>query len=621
VEDVVREYVPSLKKSGPLWVACCPFHEEKTPSFKVDPRRGTWHCFGACSTGGDQLEFVQRFTGVGFLEAAEILAARTGVELPRKRGPKRDRDEHAGELEALERATRYFEKTLRSDEGRETREYLARRGLSEETVRAFRLGHAPAQGRALVSDARKAGVAFEVLERAGLARRNDRGHAYDFFRGRLTIPIRDLEGRVVGFGARCLRDEPGVPKYINSAETPLFQKGRLIYGLDRAIPEARRSGRLLLVEGYTDVMAAHQAGMTNVVAVLGTATTEDHTRLIRRAGARKVGLLFDGDAAGRKAAFKALHGLLPLEIELQVVTLPAGVDPCELLESGGREELERLVEEAPGWFDFAAAGLEGLRGAALSQELGEVLQLLPRLPKPVLRDAMLLELARRTGIADGTLREELARGRAPRRALERRDRGRPEPAAEPESEPRRDAITELSRRAYEGLARAVLLDESLVPVVRPHVEACPDPDLQRILEVVVQLYEADEEAISPSLVLTHLGDHPARRLVSGLAQSAEGLESPQALLEAELEFLNRRQREQRKRELTRRILELQDAIDQASLVPEREGGGAEELEAARDELERLRQEHAQLMEAARLPNGSALESHPQSATSHSAQAE
>jgi len=193
IEEVVRERVPALKKAGSLLVACCPFHDEKTPSFKVDPRRGTWHCFGSCSTGGDQIGFLERFDNLGFMDVLEILAARTGVELPRRAGAAQSAQEDEAAkrtLAALELAQSFFRAELASTEGRLAARYLAERGLSEATSAAFGIGYAPASGQALVQRARAAGVDLAACEAAGLVRRNDQGRPYDFFRGRLTVPIR-----------------------------------------------------------------------------------------------------------------------------------------------------------------------------------------------------------------------------------------------------------------------------------------------------------------------------------------------------------------------------------------------------------------------------------------------
>lgn len=408
IEDVVRERVPTLRKAGALWQACCPFHDERTPSFKVDPRRGTWHCYGSCGAGGDQISFLERIDNLSFIEAVEILAARTGVELPRKKrvdpavkeGERRQRA-------ALEAAASFYKKCLHSPEGRRAAEYLAGRGLGATTGDVFGVGWAPSAGTALCEHLRAQGHEFEALEAAGLARRNDAGRAYDFFRGRLMIPIRDVEGGVLGFGGRRLVDDDEAgPKYVNTPETELFKKGRLIYAWDRALKEVRKCGRVALVEGYTDVMAAHQVGVPFVAAVLGTSTTEDHAALVRKSGARVVQLVFDGDNAGRKAAFKALHGLLPLELELQVAVLTGGDDPCDICVREGSAGFLARLDTAVHWFTFLLDGVRERRGMELSQEVDRVLSLLTRIRKPVLRQSLIADLAAAIDMPVAALREQ-----------------------------------------------------------------------------------------------------------------------------------------------------------------------------------------------------------------------
>ncbi|MDP6539556.1 MAG: DNA primase [Planctomycetota bacterium] len=552
IEEVVRERVGGLTRRGALYEACCPFHEERTPSFKVDPRRGTWHCFGACSEGGDQISFIERFCSVSFMEAVEILASRTGVEVPRKggrRGPSREESDRA--RAALERAVAFYAERLSCVEGRGAREYLERRGLERNTLEAFGVGWAPAGGQALVDLVRAEDLSLEVFEEVGLVRRNDSGRPYDFFRGRLVIPIRDLSGRAVGFGARRLEEGDG-PKYINTPQTALFNKSELVYGLDRALGEVRRTGHLVLVEGYTDVMAAHQVGIQTVGAVLGTATTDRHAALVRRTGARRVSLVFDGDEAGRRAAFKALHGLLPLEVALDVAVLEGGADPCDLLVGEGAAPFLAILEQATGWFDFVVEGLDGLRGIERSKAVDEILGLVARVSRPVHRSELFDDLSRRTGLAPEVLRAQWrtragARDPRPARAAE----AAPAPATPSASvDPR---VIE----AWRGLVGALLLDESLVPALRPHAPHCPDPLLGKVLETVLDMVEDEEVLVDPGAVISALGEHPARALVVGLAESARQKESARALLEGELAFLARLECSRREDELRDLIAELE----------------------------------------------------------------
>ncbi|MCY2960950.1 MAG: DNA primase [Planctomycetota bacterium] len=524
IEDVVRERVPALKKAGALWVACCPFHDERTPSFKVDPRRGTWRCYGACGTGGDVIGFVEKSDNVPFLEAVEILAARCGVDLPRKNGASRERDEQLDPLRAaLEFACRFYRGELATAEGRASSRYLADRGLSTATADAFAIGHAPASGQALVSALRAANMPLEAAERAGLVRRSDQGRPYDFFRGRLVIPIRDLHGAVVGFGARRLddRDESG-PKYINTAETELFHKGRLVYALDRALPEVRKRGHVVLVEGYTDVMAAHQCGVGNVVAVLGTATTEDHAALLRRTGARRISLVFDGDDAGRKAAWRALNGLLHLEVEIDVVALTGGVDPCDLCVKDGARAFTAELEMARSWFDFVCDGVGNLRGLELAREVDRILELFGRLVKPVHREVRILELAERVRMSPESLRAQATTQSGGRRVRVAAPANAPIPAeAATPAAPISPTLLREQRElklAFEEMVGALLVDPALAPVVERWLEHCPEPELVAIADAVLSLREVDADVIDENTVLTRLADDPARARVVRLAE-------------------------------------------------------------------------------------------------------
>lgn len=579
IEEVVRERVPDLKKSGALWVACCPFHDEKTPSFKVNPQRGTWYCFGSCSRGGDQFDFVQSFDRVGFRDALEILAARTGVELPKRNGASaRDRDEDKRLFQVLDRAVGFFRAKLADAGGSAAQGYLARRGLTPEICEAFGIGWAPPFGRALCDELGRAlgdgGV--RLLEEAGLVRTND-GRSYDFFRGRLMIPIRDIQGRCVGFGGRLL-DGDG-PKYVNTSETRLFHKGRLVYALDRALTAVRRSGHLVLVEGYTDVMAAHQCGIENVVAVLGTSTTEDHAGLLRRTGARRISLVFDGDDAGRKAALKALDGLLPIGVELDVVRLPGAEDPCDLLMREGAEPFLAQLELARGWFEFLLDGLEGLTGGELSREVDVVLGLLERLQKPVHKDSLLASLAAHLSMPVETLR-------AQRESLATRRRARaqapasshvapapsdlassPAPAANgspiPETPaPEAPPVDRQLRIAYGEILGAVLLDPSLAPLARSVAARCPAPDLAEAFTAVLGLYEDESVDLAPAAflgaVLDRLLDRPIRSKIVTITEHVErGGESPRTCAEANLRFLETRELLTEESALTRSLIELE----------------------------------------------------------------
>jgi DNA primase len=559
IEDVVRERVSSLKKAGALWVACCPFHDEKTPSFKVDPRRGTWHCFGSCASGGDQISFIERADNLSFLDALEILAARTGVELPkaaRQRGAGDDaRDvEFRESLALLERAQAFYATQLDTPEGRAAERYLSERGLTQATSQTFGVGYAPASGQAFVEFARRHDIPIARCEAVGLARRNDQGRPYDFFRGRLMIPIRDVKGQTVGFGARRLADDDASgPKYVNTQETAFFHKGRLVYALDRAISAVRKGGHLVLVEGYTDVMAAHQAGVTTVVAVLGTSTTDEHAALVRKTGARRVSLVFDGDEAGHKAAARALHGLLPLDVEIDVVSLTGGQDPCDLLIREGASAFAAQLELARSWFDHVTAPLASLRGVELSRSVDRVLELLSRLSKPVHRESLAADLARRIDVPVEALREQWRAQHGGRRVRVPADEARPvEVRADA---PAVVAADPLLVRAFEDIVGAILLDASLVPMARPYRDQCPSPNLARVFDTVLELYADENALIDAGSVLNQLGDDEARHCVVPIVERAGAADSPRSLLDGQLRYLRTRALKLKNNGLVREVID------------------------------------------------------------------
>ena len=303
IVSYVQRHVPELKKAGRNHKACCPFHTEKTPSFVVNPERQSWHCFGACAEGGDLFTFAQKLHGWDFKEALRELALEAGVELRPQTPAQQARSDHLDRMRGLvAAASDLYHDRLFAPESRSILNYATEtRGLSRETVKTFRIGVAPDRWDFALDALLSMGYDEDEVIEAGLAARSEHGRVYDRFRNRLIIPINDERGRVVGFGGRALDpDEPA--KYINSPQTPLFDKSRLLYGLDRARSAIRESGVTVIVEGYMDVIQAHQAGYLNVVAQMGTAMTESQIRLIAPRFAKSIVLALDSDAAGQNAA-------------------------------------------------------------------------------------------------------------------------------------------------------------------------------------------------------------------------------------------------------------------------------------------------------------------------------
>ena len=346
---VVGDYV-TLKKKGANWMACCPFHQEKTPSFSVNPSKGIFYCFG-CGKGGSVFNFVMELEGLSFPESVRVVAEKAGVPLPelvddKRFEAKRKEADEVVELNAW--ALEFWERQLGEGdaEARAAREYVEGRGIVAETVKTFRLGYAPNSWDALGNHLKSRGATIGQIERSGLVVKKEQGGYYDRFRGRLIFPVTDAQGRPVAFGARAMR--PGdEPKYLNSPETAAYTKGRHLFGLSVTREEIRRKKFAILVEGYLDLIVPFQHGVRNVVASLGTALTPEQAKLLNRF-ARKVVVNYDGDRAGINAAKRAIEVLLPEDFEVKVLVLPDGADPDEFVRAHGADEYnQRRGEAAP----------------------------------------------------------------------------------------------------------------------------------------------------------------------------------------------------------------------------------------------------------------------------------
>ena len=336
---------PSVKliRAGREWKACCPFHNEKTPSFTINDEKGFYHCFG-CGAHGDAIRFLTDARGLPFMEAVKELAGKAGLEVPAPDPKARERAERASDLtDVMAACQKWFAEQLAGIEGGDAREYLKNRGIDASAVARFGIGLAP-EGRTKLKNA-LAVLGEDKLVETGMLIKTDEGETYDRFRGRLMIPIRDARGRVIAFGGRILGQ--GEPKYLNSPDTPLFDKGRTLYNIDRASPATRSARRLIVVEGYMDVIALDRAGVSEAVAPNGTAVTEHQLERMWRLDPNPI-LCFDGDSAGQKAAIRAASRALSLlgpERTLRFVELPAGQDPDDIVRSGGRDALEGLLAE------------------------------------------------------------------------------------------------------------------------------------------------------------------------------------------------------------------------------------------------------------------------------------
>lgn len=354
IVEVISEHVP-LKKNGRNFWGRCPFHNESTPSFSVTPEKGFFYCFG-CHESGNVISFLMKIEGLSFPAALEKLANRANIKLPEKALTEEDRKRkaHRDELYKVnELAANYFHNCLiKTEMGKVGLDYLQRRGLSLDIIKQFRLGFAPDSWDRLYRDFRKRGIDERTLLEVGLCRKNDdTGKVYDYFRNRVMYPIADGRGRIVAFGGRVFEKDDKGPKYLNSPETSIFSKGHMLFAFDKAYQTVRKKRQVILVEGYMDVISAHNAGVTNVVASLGTAFTANQGRLFVRQ-ADEVVLAYDMDGAGQKAARKAIEILQDTDFKVRIVAMPDGKDPDEYVRNHGGDAFMELVDKAMTPFEF-----------------------------------------------------------------------------------------------------------------------------------------------------------------------------------------------------------------------------------------------------------------------------
>ncbi len=404
IVDLIDKYVP-LKKAGANYAACCPFHNEKSPSFTVSPSKQFYHCFG-CGAHGTAIGFLMEYSGLGFVDAVRDLAQQAGLQVPEDEGRRPvDGPRIAALTDVMARAARYYYDQLKRSETAIA--YLKKRGLSGEVAQRFGIGYAPDGWQNL--EAAFADYQDAALQAAGLVIQNDQGRCYDRFRDRVMFPIMNQKGEIIGFGGRVLG--AGEPKYLNSPETPLFEKGREVFGLPQARAALRETGTVIVVEGYMDVVALAQHGVGNAVATLGTATTATHVQKLLRQVDRIV-YCFDGDNAGRKAAWRALENsleALPEQKSIGFVFLPEGDDPDSFVREHGREAFDRLIVQALPLSEFMlrelAAQCEMTSAEGRAKLIADAKPLLSRLQTPLLR----LQLVKRLAEASGFSQQEVER--------------------------------------------------------------------------------------------------------------------------------------------------------------------------------------------------------------------
>jgi len=580
IDEVVREYVTLKSAGGGSLKGLCPFHDERSPSFHVTPSKGMYYCFG-CGEGGDVIGFVQKIDHLTFAEVVEKLADRTGVELRYVEGGaavNRQQGQRTRLVEAHKVAAAFYAQQLVTPEAQAGRDFLKERGFDAEAAEHFGVGFAPKGWDALTSHLRKQGFTDAELLAGGLVSQGNRG-PYDRFRGRLVWPIRDLGGDVIGFGARKLFDDDEGPKYLNTPESPIYKKSQVLYGIDLSRREISKGQQAVIVEGYTDVMACHLAGITTAVATCGTAFGTEHIKVLRRLlmdddqMKGSVVFTFDGDAAGQKAALRAFEEDQRFVTQTFVAVEPTGLDPCDLRLQHGDEAVQALIDRRVPLFEFAirstlaAYDLETAEGRIAA--LRDAAPIVGKIRDTALRPEYARRLAGWLGIDVETVtkavQEAQRSGRQP--APNRRDREEEHPPAMPrrEAAQRRDPVLVVEREAlkcalqepahvadwYEsveetafthaaakGVHRAIAgagfpsADVSGLPWIDAVLDASEDDEVRRLVrELAVEPLPADEgkdETYAIGMVSRLLEFDASRRIneLKGRMQRIDAGEQP-----------------------------------------------------------------------------------------------
>ena len=512
IVDVISEYVPSLKKAGRNYKANCPFHNEKTPSFTVNPDKKMFYCFG-CNAGGDVFKFVMDIEGLSFPEAARKLAAKAGVEYGDDRAhalTPEDR-ERLDLKKIMKAASAFYQKALFSPAGEKARLYLGERRLNKTVVEKFELGFAPAGGAALMDELKKEGWSRDLALKAGLITEREGGRVADTFRARVMFPIKNQSGDVIAFGGRVL-DPEGVPKYLNSPETPLFSKRRTLYGLHEALPQIRRTGQLLLLEGYMDVIGCHQHGVDWAVAPLGTNLTLEHSGIVRRY-AKDTVVMFDDDRAGIQASVKAAETFMEAGLYVRLASLEDGLDPDEFLNERGRAEFEKRLAAAADPLDFRMNLFFKNKPKPTAQEKAQaiavLLETVARQGDEVLKSEWVKNLSTRFGVEQESVLRQL------RKTAVLLPREKPRPAAAAAAQ----ALPGLEK----GYLQLLLRDPALIEQAADLEPEDFSSPLARALFAALRALPPESRAKAPAVLAERYPEHAA--LVLELAVADLGPDS------------------------------------------------------------------------------------------------
>ena len=543
IVEVIAAYV-HLKKRGKNYLGLCPFHTEKTPSFTVSAEKQMYHCFG-CGKGGNIFTFLMEMDKISFVEAVRSLASKSGITIPEESKPMTEEQTEFENYYAICRfaGMHFFKNLTESDEGKEALQYFYKRGFSDETIRTFGLGYSMNSWDAFVLKARAEGFKIEDIAKVGLARVRDDGSPYDYFRGRAMFPILSTQGRVIGFGARKMREDDTIAgKYINSPETPVYNKSRVLYGLFHAKDSIRQEDNALMVEGYADLISLYQAGVKNVVASSGTALTEEQLVLIGRYS-KNLTLVYDADTAGSSATVRGIDLALEHDLNVRIVELPEGDDPDSFVQKhGGNEFRERLLN-AISFIDFRAKQFQRAGAFATvegkTQAVRSLVQSIAKMKDELKRNFYVKEVAEKYDVYESVLFHELEQAVSQEKRVQRADNypksniaprqaGKEKPALQEKKiiPPEERDILKLILEGNPDVIRFVLSNISLLQL--------SDERARKLAQLVLDLYDERGTIDAPSIV-NEVQDPALKNLITDLVLSRYELSPKWQEMEKEID--------------------------------------------------------------------------------------
>lgn len=532
IVDVIGRYV-TLKKRGRNYLGLCPFHTEKTPSFNVNPEKQIFHCFG-CGTGGNVFTFLMRYENLSFVDAVKRLADETGIKIPVSQEAKKQESENEQLFRANEVAEGFYHQQLKQAPAA-VQEYLQRRGISAETREQFKLGYASGEWDGLLKYLERNGFSLNPYKKSGLLLESEKsGKLFDRFRNRLMFPIHNQSGKVIGFGGRALLDEPNSPKYMNSPESPVYQKSRILYGLYFSKEAIRESGAVIFVEGYMDFLQLYQAGIRNVVATSGTALTEEHARLIRRY-TNRVYLCYDADTAGINAAVRGGEILFQQLLEVEALILPAGEDPDSFVKANGKEAFLALLKEAKDYLAFRLSILNRKydlqKAAERSRAVAEALEMLLPMQDAIRSGFYLEKIAEQLQVPATTLLNEFQRRQKARRQQNQfREQGREggdSPGAAPAAAESAAKAPLVFTGAWGGEKDVILLLISYFKDIHEYVfnhlqeDDFLNPEFRELFVLIKSRRESGESSGAPNLLHFVLENIPGEAVKTLLLRELE----------------------------------------------------------------------------------------------------